>query len=203
MIPTPSPSTTPEVRERVGQRVRAPVDLGERERAELVDDHRLVRVAVGERRSRRPPGCAPSACSVCTHSQQAVGPHRADHARVHQHLHAAELVRRLDRGMLMPSLTSSRPPSISLLEILKGLLEIARHHRFGDLLRDRSEHPAGGVVGKPQRHARAESSVSRRRQRRRWSMPVTLVQARSAGSSNSTISTRPPTSAEPTWRWIE
>ena len=42
------------------------------------------------------------------------------------------------------------------------------------------------------------SSASRRRQRTRWSMPVMLCQAMSAGSSNSTISISPPMSAEPT-----
>ena len=137
----------------MGERVAAGVDVGERERAELVDHHGLVREPVRERDRAGRRAAAP-AHQRLHELEQPVGPHRAHDARVDQDLHAAELVRHAARDA--HSFAHLVWSSLDLcLEILKGLLEVGRHHRFRDLLGDRAEHPSGGVVGEPQRHARA------------------------------------------------
>ena len=82
------------VGERVGERVRAHVDLGVAERPELVDDHRVVRVARRERDRAGGRAAAP-ALQRPQEVPQPVRPHRPDHAGVREHLDVAELVRHL------------------------------------------------------------------------------------------------------------
>ncbi len=79
------------VGERVGQRVRALVQLGEAERPELVDDRRLVGEAVRQRDRARGRAAAPAGERL-EDLHEPVGPHRPDHARLGQDLHAAERV---------------------------------------------------------------------------------------------------------------
>ena len=132
----------------MGERVAAPVDLGEGQRAELVDDRGLVREAVRKRdRARR--RAAPPAHERLHELEQAVGPHRPYDTGVDQDLHAAELVRHAGRNA--HAFCHLVRTSLDLrLEIVKGALQIARHHRFRHLVRHHPEHPTGGVVGQTQ-----------------------------------------------------
>jgi hypothetical protein len=80
----------PGVRQRVGERVGARLDLPERERPQLVDDRRLVRIARGGHRvaggRRRPP-----AQHRVGEAEQAVRARGADDARLGERLEREEL----------------------------------------------------------------------------------------------------------------
>jgi hypothetical protein len=76
-----------------------------------------------------------------------------------------------------------------------GRLEVALDLGTGDPLGDPAADPrAGHAVGEPDLDPRTAAG----RRPPRWSTPVIEFQASSRGLSHSTISIRPPTSAEPT-----
>ena len=68
----------------------------------------------------------------------------------------------------------------------------------GELGDQAGDAAADDAVGEAELDPALPIAASRIRKRPRWSTPVTECQAMSYGSSHSTISIRPPTSAAPT-----
>jgi hypothetical protein len=134
--------------------VRALVHLAERERAELVHDHRLVGVAGGQR-DRSGGRAASEARQRGEDLHELVGPDRPDHSGFREHLGATQGVPDPPCDAL-PWLGHFRSPSFELtLQILERPLEVAPDHRRRHAVRDHAQHAARGVVGQPQRHPRA------------------------------------------------
>ena len=151
--------TLPEarVRERVRERVRARVHLAVGERAELVDDHRPVRVALGQRDGAGRGAAAPF-LQRPQHAPEAVRAHRPDHAGLDQHLRAAQLIDDPCRKALALFLAHLFA-NLLILElegqILKRFLERGRHHGRADAVGHAAEQASGRVPGQPQRDLRA------------------------------------------------
>ena len=137
----------------MGERVGARVDLGVAERPELVDDHRVVRVARRERDRAGGRAAAP-ALQRPQEVPQPVRPHRPDHAGVREHLDVAELVRHLP-GQPPDEVAQLMGPLI-LVIVRPGLYDLGAASAADP---PRALRPPGGGRSSP---ARASSTQARR-----------------------------------------